>query len=238
MRRRNPGEKRMPFCPAGGRLGVDARGGGAWRTVVTRDPTRGMAPRSRQRDKSLRELPAYGAVDFHAGKIRSRARIQRGDAARLEEHVRTYRPPNRSDHSTETSKRRLQTRFGLMAGKALPAAGMLPVGLKNGEELAELVARVEKLKTAGPSLISHAEAVAMQADRDRGKATEAEKLFQQVVRELDERRAHLKDLHALGDRSHDDRLQEEIASRVRDLQELDGIIKMQKEKAASAWKAP
>lgn len=234
-RRRDPSEKRAAFCPAGGKVGVDARGGGKWRDVVVKDPTRTMTRnRSRQTDLSLREVPTFGFVDYHRGKIRSKKKIGR-DADRLEEYVTAYRPPNRSDHSSDASKRRLQTRFHIMGGKALPSAGMLPSNLGSDVE-AQAASRVETLTTANAALIDYAEAKAMQAHRDRGKSSEAEKLFDEVMKELEERRAHLKELHALGDHSHDDRITNEIAVRVRDLDELDSIIKKQQMKRESVFR--
>jgi len=129
-------------------------------------------------------------------------------SADISQDVQTYDP---AVPSNELRKAQLQSNFQFKGGKALPAAGLLgPVDVSTSASASTSVAAAPRAQAARKSI------------------SEEEKLFNQIVLEIEDRQQFLAKMAAMGDHSQDQRINKEIEERIRDMDMLDKIIQDQK----------
>jgi hypothetical protein len=116
--------------------------------------------------------------------------------------------------SREAQKAALQADFQFKGGKALPEAGMVGALVVDGDA----------------SSAAAAASMARSARVQTSKMSEEEQLFAQVVREIEERQRFLADVAAVGDHTHDARVNKEIEERIKDMDMLNKLIEQQKKR--------
>lgn len=83
---------------------------------------------------------------------------------------------------------------------------------------------------------SHLESAAKASRVGRSNLSEEEKLFNQVVQEIEDRQQFLAKMADLGDHSHDERVNKEIEERIRDMDTLNKLIEDNKKQRKQRMK--
>lgn len=207
---------------------------------------RGAPPRS----KAVVSVPKVGTAKskqhsstgvlprFRSGRRTKQAINQSHEQCRL--HREEYRPMPCKPIATDTEKRRLQAQFTFKGGKVLPAkvsvapiAGHIPLHLITGK----------KANRAGSKTLRNRSSKQQQGKRggkQKGSRASYEQMFDQLLEEIEHRKSRIDQLHkaaaartggrmSVKEQVLERTLQNEIRSRVNDMEKIDKFIKEEEE---------
>jgi len=208
--RADAAKQRPKFIPGGAREGASDPRAATKRAANVNVPKMGRHERARPAAIEYVEKRRSGAVID--------AQVQ--DAKmRLE----CYRPPNVKPFSTDAEKAKVQERFEFGGGRCLPEelthhAGPLPSEMVAKRKERERVEKAWETRRGGDTQCGAAGAPAAAAGAPN---KENSALAEQIMLEIEERQAFLRDMQALGQgKKHERQVASEIAVRMRELEKM------------------